>query len=131
MRDEAYCLLGSCILGLVYISVASLAATRQRGVGWNFSSRGQAPPLEGAAARLDRALQNYKETFPLFVASIVLLNLNNRFGALSAAGSALYLGARALYLPLYALDVIYVRTAVWLLSVLGIVAVLAQTVIQV
>ena len=130
MRNESLCLVGGTFLGLIHICIASAAATRQRGTQWNLSSRGATEaPLEGAAGRLARARDNFKETFPLYLASFVLVGLNGKFGMISTWGSMIYLGARIVYLPLYAFDIIYVRTLVWMVSVGGILLTLAQLIL--
>jgi len=62
----------SIVLGLVQIVLASHAASLQRGYVWTASSRDEAvPKLTGVAGRLDRALRNFVETFPLFAAAVL------------------------------------------------------------
>jgi hypothetical protein len=62
----------SIVLGLVQIVLASHAASLQRGYVWTASSRDEAvPALTGVAGRLQRALQNFVETFPLFAAAVL------------------------------------------------------------
>ena len=61
----------SIVLGLVQIVLASHTASLQRGYPWTASSRDEAaPPLTGVAGRLERALDNFAETFPLFAATM-------------------------------------------------------------
>jgi uncharacterized MAPEG superfamily protein len=56
----------SIVLGLVQIVFASRAASLQRGYMWTASARDEAvPALTRLAGRLDRALRNVVETFPL------------------------------------------------------------------
>ena len=58
------------ILGLIQIVLASHTASLQRGYLWTASSRDEpAPPLTRVAGRLERALDNFAETFPLFAAT--------------------------------------------------------------
>ena len=59
----------SVVLGMVRIVAASHAASPQRSYRW-MSSPGdeQAAPRNGSADRLDRALRNFSETFPSYVA---------------------------------------------------------------
>src|SRR5918996_1631217 len=59
----------SVVLGIVQIIAASHAASLQRGYRWSASPRDETmPPLQGVAGRLNRALRNFLETFPLLAA---------------------------------------------------------------
>jgi uncharacterized MAPEG superfamily protein len=66
----------SIVLGLVQIVLASHAASLQRGYVWTAGSRDEAVPiLTGVAGRLERALQNFVETFPLFAAAVLIAHV--------------------------------------------------------
>lgn len=127
MNTELTALLFTILLGILQLMLATSAATKQRGLKWNLSSRGGSPPpLTDAAGRLDRAFQNFKETFPMFLAAVVLVISTGRSGEVSAISAWVYLLARAAYLPIYAFDYTIVRSLVWGCSVLAILGVLAQ-----
>ena len=86
MTTELTMLAPSIVLGLIQITIAAQASTRQRGADWNVGPRDEAlPPLGGTAGRLDRALRNFLETFPLFAAAVLI-------AALSLAWSVATLG---------------------------------------
>jgi uncharacterized MAPEG superfamily protein len=107
--------------------VSSIATTCQYGSKWNLSARDDAmPPLGPVAGRLQRALHNFLETFPLFAAVVLIADATNRHGFMALWGSQIYFYARVLYLPLYAAGIPVVRTLVWSVSVLGIVMVLLE-----
>lgn len=115
-------LFGSIVLGFVHILLAGAFATKQRGTAWNVSARdGEPKPLTGVAARLDRALKNFLETYPLYLAAILVFSLQGKQPGMAETGSMVYLIARVIYLPLYAFGVPYVRTLSWLASIVGIV----------
>ena len=65
MTIELRLLVCSVVLGFVHIVAASHAASLQLCYRWSASARDQAAPLTGVAGRLDRALRNFFETFPL------------------------------------------------------------------
>jgi uncharacterized MAPEG superfamily protein len=91
----------SVVLGLVQIVAASHAASLQRGYRWTASSRDEkVGPLRGVAGRLDRALRNFVETFPLFAAAILAAHLTDTHGALTEWGARLYFGGRVAYVLL-------------------------------
>ena len=113
------------VLGIVQLLLAASASTAQRGGKWNVSARdGTAPPLSGVAARLDRALRNFLETFGFFAAAALAVVLSQRGDAQSALGAHLYFWSRLLYVPLYAAGVPVVRSLVWTVSMVGIALVL-------
>lgn len=125
MSIELTLLAWSILLGLVYLLISATAATQQRGLQWNMSSRDQTvPPLTGAAGRLDRALRNFLETFPFFVALVLALEIIGKHTEMSRWGAILYVSARAAYLPIYAVGIPVVRSLVWGVSLLGLILLL-------
>jgi uncharacterized MAPEG superfamily protein len=115
----------SVALGLVQIVVASHSASFQRGYRWTASSRDEVvEPLRGVAGRLDRALRNFLETFPLFAAVVLSAHAAGRHSAFTEWGAQLYFWARVAYLPLYAAGIPLVRSMVWNVAVAGILLVL-------
>lgn len=115
----------SIVLGLVYVAVASGLGTRQRGTKWNAGNRdGEAPPLTGPAARAARASGNFRETFPFLAAAVLAVVLAERASPQTALGTQLYFWARLAYLPVYVIGIPYLRTAIWLVSLWGLLQVL-------
>lgn len=126
MATELTMLAWAALLGFVHIFAASTVITRERGMKWNASAR-DAPsqPLGRLAGRLQRAQANFLETFPFFAAAAIAVVVSGRGSDTTALAAQAYLGARAVYLPLYVLGVPYVRSLVWLVSLAGILALLA------
>ena len=125
MAIELQMVLFSVILGLVHIAVAAVLTVGQYGARWSASARDAAmPPLQGVAARCDRALKNFLETFALFVAAVLAARLAGADGDLVALGAQLYFWGRLAYLPVYALGIPYLRSVIWLVATAGIVVVL-------
>ena len=125
MTPELLMLALSVVLGFVHIIVSAIATTHQCGLKWNLSARdAPMPPPQVVAGRLQRALHNFLETFPLFAASVLIADATNRHGWLAIWGSQLYFYARVLYLPIYAAGLPVIRTVVWSVAMLGIVMVL-------
>ena len=119
----------SVVLGLVQIVLASHAASLQRGYRWTAGSRDQAVPrLTGMAGRLERALRNFVETFPLFAAAVLIAHVTNTHSWMTEWGVQLYFGARVAYLALYAAGVFLLRSLVWNVATLGIALVLLSLV---
>jgi uncharacterized MAPEG superfamily protein len=120
MSVELTSLLWSAFVGFVYLMTqATFANTdNQGGIDPN---RDREPEFGLRAQRAGRALRNFLETYPLFVALVVVAELANRHGALTQWGAILYVVARVVYLPLYIVGGGVVRSAVWSLALLGIV----------
>jgi uncharacterized MAPEG superfamily protein len=51
--------------------------------------------------RLQRALRNFGETFPLFAAAVLIAHVENVHNAYTLWGAHLYFWGRVVYLPLY------------------------------
>lgn len=125
MRLELLTLAWSAGLGIICLLVAAQAATAQRGVKWNISNRdSKAPELTGVAARLSNASKNFMETFPFFVAAVIIVHLTDTYSPMTILGTQLYFWARVVYLPVYGVGIPYLRTAIWSISMVGIVLVL-------
>ena len=114
----------SVVLGLVQILLSAHSASLQVGYRWTATAREARPSLTGVAGRLERALRNFLETFPLFAAAILLVQVTGRNGRLSAIGAELYLAGRVLYVPLYVAAVPLMRSLVWNVATVGIILVL-------
>ncbi len=125
LSTELKMLLWSVILGLVQLLLAAQAATSQNGVSWNLSPRDQKKELAGVAGRLDRAFKNFMETFPFFLAAVVMVQITTLSNGVTSIGVHLYFWARVVYVPLYALGIPGFRTLVWLISLIGIAMVLS------
>jgi uncharacterized MAPEG superfamily protein len=120
-------LLGAAVVvGLVQLIWAAFAArAHQKDLKWAAGPRDEPLPLGGVAGRLDRAFRNFMETFPFFAAAVIVVYLAGKLGSLTLWGSALYVAARALYVPIYAAGVSGLRTLVWFVSLIGLVMIVA------
>lgn len=125
MTTELTMLALAVVLGLVQIVLAAQAKTRQNGFQWAAGPRDEPrPPLTGVAGRLERALSNFLETFPLFVAAVLIAHAAGRHDGMTVWGAQLYFWARVAYVPLYAFGITLVRTLAWAVATLGIILIL-------
>lgn len=125
MTIELSVLAWGCVLALVHIFVAVRFKTRQYGTAWNVGARDEElPPPQPIVGRLARAQANFFETFPIFAAAVLIVSVADLESRWTEIGALLWIGARVVYLPLYALGVRVVRTVAFLASVVGIVLVL-------
>ncbi len=125
MTTELTMLGWSVVLGLVQIAIAATCSVSQRGLGWVAGARdGVVPPLTGIGGRLDRARANFLETFPFFVAVVLAAHLLQRHDGMTVLGAQLYFWARLVHVPVYAAGIPYLRTLIWVVSIVGIVLLL-------
>ncbi|SCX87189.1 MAPEG family protein [Microvirga guangxiensis] len=125
MTTELTLLGWTLVLALVQILLPATLRTGETGVDYNASARDQeGPPVGKLTGRLQRAQRNLFETLPLFAAAVLIAHVAGRNGALTWWGANLYFWARIIYVPLYALGIPYIRSLVWLVSLLGVILLL-------
>jgi uncharacterized MAPEG superfamily protein len=125
MNTELSVVAWGCVLALVHVFAAVRFKTRQYGTKWNVGARDEElPPPQPIVGRLARAQANFYETFPLYAAAAIIVSVAHLGNRWTAIGALLWIGARIVYLPLYAAGVPYLRTAAWAVSLVGIVMVL-------
>ena len=126
MDTELTYLAWTVVLGFVQIVVTAQFFTAANGLAYGASPRDNPPPrrMSVVGERLERATKNLLETLPFAVAAILIAHVAGRHNGFTYWGATLYFWARVAYVGIYAAGIAYVRTAVWLVSVLGIVLVL-------
>ena len=125
MTIEMRMLLWSVVLGLLQIALAAMGSVAQRGLPWAVGPRdGEAKPLSGVAARLNRASSNFLETFPFFAAVVLLGFVLQTHTAMTMLGAQMYFWARVAFVFAYAAGIPYLRTLIWAVSIAGIVMLL-------
>jgi uncharacterized MAPEG superfamily protein len=113
------------ILLFVHIFAATRFKTAQYGRKWNVGARDAAlPPPSPVTGRMMRAQANFQETFPIAIVALLGVVVANRTSASTALGGWIWLGARIVYLPLYAAGVPVIRTIVWTVGMVGLAMVL-------
>lgn len=126
MAEEIRILAWAAVLLLVHILAAIHFKTKQYGVAWNMGARDETmPPLNPLAARLERARNNFLETLPIAIIALMGVVIAGRADVQTALGGWLWLGARAVYLVIYAAGIPKLRTLVFGVSMLGLAKVLA------
>ncbi len=117
----------STVLLFAYVMIQGQTATRDRGLDWNAGPRdGDQKPLGEMAGRAERALKNFQETYPVFIALALGLAVTDRTGGIGAIGAWLWFGARITYIPLYLFGIKYVRSLCWTVSILGLLLMLIR-----
>jgi len=123
--NELKLLMAAVIIGLIQIVWAAAAGSGgERDLKWLMGPRDEVKPVGVVASRLNRALTNFLETFPLFAIALLACDFAGKFGTTTLYGAALYVIGRALFVPIYAAGLSVVRTLVWTVSMVGIVMVI-------
>ncbi len=126
MTPEFIALTGVLVLAIIQIAWAAAVRTGELGIKWNAGPRDDdAPPPGKLAGRLIRAQANLFETLPIFATLVIMSYVTGHDGTLTAIGTHLYFFGRLIYLPLYAFGVAWFRTLAWLVSLIGLLMVLA------
>lgn len=125
MTAELMILGWTLVLALVQVGLPSALRNSETGIVYNMGPRDSAgPPVRPITARLQRAQANLFETLPIFAAAVLIAHVSGRTDATTLLGAQLYLGARVLYVPLYAAGIPVVRSIVWGVSLVGLIMVI-------
>ena len=128
--SELTCLELSVLLWVAHVLTQVFAVPRRI---WRriicLTPRDTQPVAKGlACGRATRALGNYVENYGPFIALALALIATGQGGGLGAWGATVWILARIIYLPIYLMGVIYVRTALWAISVIGLLMMLYRLV---
>ena len=119
----------SLILAFVQIILFDMVRTGQYGLKWTTGPRDEAmPEISPVGGRLKRAQDNLFETLPLFIGAVLVAHIAGRETANVTLGAEIWLGARILYVPLYAFGVKQIRSLVWMVSIAGLGMIVAPLV---
>ena len=125
--SELMCLELSVLLWVAHVLSQAFTARAEFGEAYLFTPRDAQPAAKGlACGRATRALSNYVENYGPFIAMDLALIATQRAGGIGALGATIWIFARIVYLPIYMTGVIYVRTAVWAISIIGLLMMLAR-----
>jgi uncharacterized MAPEG superfamily protein len=116
--------LGALLL-FVHIFTATRFKTAQYGRKWNVGARdGALPEPNPISGRTMRAQANFLETFPIAIVALLGVVVAGKTSPMTALGGWIWLGARVVYLPLYAAGVPVIRTVVWSIGMIGLLMVI-------
>ena len=125
MTTELTLLAWTLVLALVQIFATAGVRTKQYGSKWNAGARDEElPPPKPIVGRLQRAQANLYETLPVFAAAVLIAHAAGRENSLTALGAQVYFWGRVVYVPLYAAGVPYIRSLVWVASLVGLVMII-------
>lgn len=126
ISTEMQILFCAIALGIIQLLLAILFSVAGRGLPWAIGPRDETRPALGKfGGRIERAWQNFLETFPFFAAAVLMVHALNMQTTTSALGAQIYIWARLIYVPAYVINIPFSRTLLWIASLVGIVLVMS------
>jgi len=115
MTPELIALALAGLLQMVQYLLFAVPANMELGTRYTAGPRDKAPerPLSTRTARLQRALNNHFEGLILFTLAVVVVTLSDQSTRVTQTAAWVYLVARILYVPAYALGLRPWRSAIW------------------
>ena len=126
MKPELIWLLWAVALTFAQMLVAVLGATAQVGLPALAGNREGLVPCTGWAGRAARAHHNMLESLVLFAALVLIAVVTNKTNATTLLGAQLFFWARLAYALVYIAGIPWLRTVVWLVSVIGLIVIFVQ-----
>ncbi|MCC7413398.1 MAG: MAPEG family protein [Gammaproteobacteria bacterium] len=114
------------VMGLVTwltILAASLIRARvwtTKGALIAFGNRDDLPGPTPFAGRAERTARNTLENFVLFLAVALVAQVAGATSPRVVQGAEIFFWARVAFIPVYYAGIVYLRTAVWLVSIVGL-----------
>jgi uncharacterized MAPEG superfamily protein len=123
---EVTILAAATLWGFIQLVLAAQAANFQYGLKWAASPRDhEMPPLRPLPGRINRNFRNYMETFPFFVAAVLIGEAVGVHNAFTQSGAIAYVAGRLAYTALYVSGIPLIRSLAWNVAAFGMLAVLA------
>ena len=126
LTPELTVLAWSVVLFFAHMAIQASTALRDTGGAYNAGPRDEQKPVGVLAGRAQRTFNNFKESYPVFIALALGLAVTGRGGGLADTGAWLWFGARIVYIPLYLAGVPWLRSLVFGVSAVGLVMMLVR-----
>jgi uncharacterized MAPEG superfamily protein len=121
-------LVWAVLLTFVQMLIALSGATLQVGLPALAGNREGLAPCTGWAGRAARAHHNMLENLVLFASLVLVAALAGKTNATTLLGAQLFFWARVAYAVVYLGGIPWLRTAAWLVSVIGLALIFSQLV---
>lgn len=128
MTPELMYLVWSAALTLVLAAIAVSGATLEVGLPRLAGNRENMPEMSSWAGRAARAHRNMLENLVLFAILVFAARLANVSNAMTVLGAQLFFFGRVAHAVIYVIGIPWLRTAAWLVSVIGLLLIFWQLV---
>ena len=126
MKPELVWLLWAVALTFAQMLIAVLGATAQVGLPALAGNREGLGACSGWAGRAARAHHNMLESLVLFAALVLVAVVSGKTNSTTLLGAQLFVWARLAYALVYLAGIPWLRTLVWLVSVVGLILIFVQ-----
>lgn len=126
MKPELMWLVWAVALTVVQMLIAVTGAFLQVGLPMLAGNRDNMPALTGWAGRADRAHHNMLENLVLFAALVLAASVAGKSNDTVVLGAQIFFWARVAYAGVYLIGIPWLRTGVWLVSMVGLVLIFLQ-----
>jgi uncharacterized MAPEG superfamily protein len=126
MTPELVYLVWSAALTLVLAVIAVGGATLEVGLPKLAGNRENMPEMPGWAGRAARAHRNMLESLVLFAILVFAARIANVSNAMTLLGAQLFFWGRVAHALIYIAGIPWLRTAAWLVSVVGLLLIFGQ-----
>ncbi|MCD6043797.1 MAG: hypothetical protein K0R40_3400 [Burkholderiales bacterium] len=126
MKPELMWLLWAVALAFAQMLVAVTGATLQVGLPALAGNREGLPACTGWAGRAYRAHHNMLESLVLFAVLVLIAVISNKTNSTTLLGAQLFFWARLAHAGIYLAGIPWLRTAVWFVSVIGLILIFVQ-----
>jgi len=128
MKPELMLLVWAVVLMFVQMLVAVTGAYLQVGLTKLVGNRDDMPKIAGWGGRAERAHLNMVENIALFAPLVLIAVFAGKANAMTLLGAQIFLWARVAYVVIYVAGIVWLRTVVWFVSMIGLIIIFAQLV---
>lgn len=126
MTTDLTLLVWSLLLTFVQALVPAIGANQRVGLVVLAGNREDLPTFTGWTGRAQRAHRNMLENIVLFAALVLVAHVAGKANATTALGAQIFFWARLAYAVVYVAGVPWVRTLLWVASVIGMALIVSQ-----
>jgi uncharacterized MAPEG superfamily protein len=126
MSTDLWCLVFNSLWGVVLVQAEVFGKTKAAGTEWNLGNREREPEFPDWVKRTGRALNNHKETFPLFLVAVLVVHLSGAADHTSAIACVAYCIARCVHAIVYMAGITKVRSAAFIAGAISVLVILSR-----
>ena len=121
MTTDLWMLVAAAGLHWIIVMIAATPKILINGVPWAAGNRDEpGKDLPGWAVRTEKLSANMLENLPLFTVLVLVAHVSGNADELSAMGAMIFVGARVGHALAYMGGVAYLRTLIWIVSIVGL-----------
>ena len=126
LSPELTLLLWAVALTFIQLIISILGAAQQHGLTTLAGNRENIGSTSGWAGRAQRAHRNMLENLVLFAILVIVAHVAGISNELSVLGAQLFFWGRLAYFLIYLIGIAWLRTAAFLISILGLILIFLQ-----